>query len=454
MSILDHLDPFERALEAAGFPAMSPWWRETLVAFYQAGCRQLVVRVGRRGGKSTTLCRVAVLEALYGEHHVPPGDVGVVAIVSTRREEAAERLRTIKAILAALRVPHTVRGETIELTGRPVIFRVFVASVAGVSGFTSICAIGDEVAKWRDSDTGANPAKEVLASLRPTLATMPNAKIFLSSSPWSTLDAHADAFEAGDVAGMQRVAHAPSWIANPSITETDTHALEPDENTWLREYAAVPMTDAASAFFDGNAIDAAIQADRPLVVYPPTSTFAGVGADFAFTSDSSALVITHKLETGRYVVGEVEELAPRPGAPLKPSEVVRCFANTVKRHGASAVVADAWQRESLREHLAAGGLGFVDAPAGNSGKVETYTVARTLLHEGRIELPPHDRLRQQLREVTSRPTANGLTISSPRGRNGHGDIASAFILSLHENQGLRTRRYLQRIYENSKYNQW
>ena len=104
--MIDHVDTLERALVAAGFPPMSPWWRSTVEHFYASGRCQLVLRVGRRGGKSSTLCRLGVIEALFGEHAIPPGDVGVVGFVSVGRDESAKRIRTITAILDALKVGH------------------------------------------------------------------------------------------------------------------------------------------------------------------------------------------------------------------------------------------------------------------------------------------------------------------------------------------------------------
>ena len=53
-------------LVQAGFPATSPWWLETFGELYTRRKRTLVARVGRQGGKSTTLCRLGVAEALYG----------------------------------------------------------------------------------------------------------------------------------------------------------------------------------------------------------------------------------------------------------------------------------------------------------------------------------------------------------------------------------------------------
>ena len=75
------------------------------------------------------------------------------------------------AVLDALGIKHRPIDGGVELVDRPIAFKVYTASIAWVSGFTCIRAIADEAAKWRDADTGANPAREVLASLRPTMAT-------------------------------------------------------------------------------------------------------------------------------------------------------------------------------------------------------------------------------------------------------------------------------------------
>src|SRR6185312_17243958 len=72
-------DPFARLmwqdqrLAGAGFPSMSPWWKGTLRAWYASQRRWLVALVGRGGGKSTTLTRVAACEGMFTARAVPPG---------------------------------------------------------------------------------------------------------------------------------------------------------------------------------------------------------------------------------------------------------------------------------------------------------------------------------------------------------------------------------------------
>ena len=286
---------------AGALPAMSQWWAETVREWMLGGKAGAVVRAGRRGGKSTTGCKVAVIETIAAPHVVPRADLGMFGIVSALRADALERIRTCGVLLQASGYTETrwkdggvKRGDFVtRLGGNPEVYvgtefgtrviRVMTASVAGVSGPTCIGLLGDEVAKWRDEDTGVNPAKEVIASVRPTMATQPLARQMWISSPWSTLDAHHAMFEAGNTPG-QMVAYAPTWVSNPTLAacpvcgcvagkscehdmsaerqaagEAATRLLEPDESIWEREYKAIPMSAASSVFFDPVAVDAAMR---------------------------------------------------------------------------------------------------------------------------------------------------------------------------------------------------
>lgn len=240
--VLACLDAISIPLERKGFEPLTPWWQATIERFYRAQQRTLIARVGRRGRKSSTWCRVAVAEILSARHRVPPGDTGVVAIVSVDLREAVERIRTIAAILDALGIEHekpTQKG--IDFKDRPYRVSVFTASIAGVSGFTCIFALGDEVAKWREGETRVNPAAQVIASWRPTMLTMPGSKMVLLSSPMGFEDAHAMAFDQGDTAS-QLVAFAPTWIASPLATEAECRSLATSEAHFRREYGAVPQS--------------------------------------------------------------------------------------------------------------------------------------------------------------------------------------------------------------------
>jgi hypothetical protein len=444
-----HVDRYARLLEldealtAKGFPGMSDWWKDVLARFYSSKRRWLVLRVGRRGGKSSTLCRMAVVEVLYGDYPIPPGDVGYWAFISTSREEASARLVTIKAILDAIRVKYRPVENGVIVEGRNVGFKTYVATIAGVSGFTAIGFTADELAKWKDKDTGANPANEVLKSLKPAMATVPNSRGILSSSPFSTLDAHAEAFDAGD-SENQMCAHAPTWVANPTITEAMTRELEEDESTRLREYGAVPVSSGTQYFYDHAAID---RAAKPWEM-PLRAEFGMVvsgGADFGFVSDSAAMAINQRMgdwNKARCRIADLDEVSPGPGVPLKPGPVVQRFAAQLKMHCLDAVMADHHYKMSIVEHLDEHGLGFIDAP---SDVAQPFIRSRVLLNGERLDLPGGTlgtKLVKQMKQTMWRPTPNGaLSIILPRKPGaGHCDLLSASVLAIWQPNGYEVPR--------------
>lgn len=446
----------DEQLRARGFPPISAWWLKALRRFYGSGRRQLVLRVGRRGGKSSTLCRVAVCEALHGRHDVTPGDVGVFAFFSVSMKEARGRLRTIMDILDALGVGYERAGDEVRLAHRPVAIRVYAANARTGVGFTSIGAVYDELSRWRDESTGANPATEVLRSTKPAMATMPAAHRFLCSSPFSTLDAHYEAMEQGDTE-EQCVDEAPTWEANPTLTEEGCRRDEPDDATFQREYGAVPMPAHASAMFDPRAVEAA-QADYPLPRRALPGEHVTAGADFGFRSDSSALVVVHR-DDSVWRVADLQELRPGPDGPLRPSSTVAAFAARLQLHQAPAVMCDQHYRESITEHLVEHGLSFLSAP---TDVPATYVRLRTLLHQGKIVLPKHRQLARDLREVVSKPTPTGrLSIGLPkRTGGGHCDLVSALVLACWQRGGfvvpgaVQTAEQRREALERAAYRDW
>lgn len=152
------------------------------------------------------------------------------------------------------------------------------------------------------------------------------------------------------------------------------------------------------------------------------------GLDIGLRSDSSALVIVHERQSVLHVA-EIVELRPEKDAPLKPSEVVRAFAARMLAHGCTYAVGDNHYVESVREYLDESDLSVVLGP---SHPADAYMRTRALMREGRVRIPRHERLIQQLKEVQGKPTSGGgMSIQHPRTTNGgHGDIAAAFVLAV------------------------
>jgi len=436
VTVLAHLDALETALGRKKWPALTPWWRETFEHFYPSGRRQLVLRVGRRGGKSSSLCRVAVLEALFGEHTIAPGDVGVVAIVSVSRDEAGQRLRTIKAILDALRVKWRPIEGGIELADRPIAFKTYTASIAGVSGFSCIAAICDEVAKWRDSDTGANPASEVLASLRPTLAGQPHAKIFLSSSPMGKQDAHAVAFDQGETE-FQETASAQTWVARPTLTEAMCRELEPDPDTFAREYGIIPFDGSTLSIFTGPMLEAVTRIGPP--VTPPEPGVQYVAAQDPANRGGNgwtlAIVRTRRVDADLATVEVVltREWRARRGAALDSDATLSEISGVLSEYGITELWQDQWSYDSLAALATRHGIELRQQPSTQSSKVQTFEALRRRVTDRTISFPDDPMVRADLLGVRKWISKGGaFSIELERAGGRHSDHAPSIALAVHK----------------------
>ncbi len=425
--IIRRFDALNAALVAKGFPPTSEWWLARIRAFYRTGRRRFITRVGRRGGKSSTYCRLAVVEALYGLHKVPPGDVGVVAIVSARRPDALERLRTIKAILDAIGVAYSEKGDSVELKAKAVVFTVFTASIAGVSGFTGIFVLCDEVAKWRDSDTGANPAGVVISSVAPTLATQPNAKMILSSSPMGLLDAHADAYALGDTAN-QMVAHAPSWAANPTLTEASTRADEPDEVVWLREYAAVPQAEGETSVLSDALLARVTRATGDLVADDRHTYVATI--DPATRGNAWTLTVGCLSDDKVRRIVLTKEWRGTKAKPLKPGDVFREIATILLPFRLKHVNSDQWSEDTMRESAKSAGLALIVTSWTAGLKADCYDALKTLAQEQKLDLPASDMVRTDLLGIRQRLTRNGISYELATQGTRHSDFAPCIAMNV------------------------
>ena len=389
---------------------------------------------GAAAAKSSTLCRVAVCEALHGGHVIPPATLACSRSSRYGWARHAERLRTLRDILQALGEPYTQRGDDVELPSRHTLFRVFAATIAGVSGPTCIGAVGDEAAKWRDAATGANPATEVLRSLRPTLLTQPRAKMFLSSSPLGNLDAHAEAYNEGDTQ-YQRVAGAASWVANPTVTEAQTPREEPNLDTWRREYAAIPLEGSEESFFSPALLDAA---ERPSAGDVPreTGVLYHAAMDPALVRNAWTLAIAGR----RWVAGRVRRsvVAVRQwqgsaAKPLRPDAVLVDAAALLRTYGLDVVDTDEFHGQSLAVIAERPDIDLVVRvnPTTSAGKIERYESLLTQFSDGQVELPKDPIVRADLLAVRRLLTPNGFVIRLPETPDGrHCDYAPSVSMAL------------------------
>lgn len=471
-AFLDRLWALEKTLVAHGFPAMPPWWRGTIERFERYAKRRLVVRKGRRVFASTCVApRVAVAEMLYGEHpHLRGTPPHTYAFLSVRRDEAARRLRGVREILDVLGEKYTERGDTIELTSRPAVFSVITANYRASVGETVAFVWCDEVARWRDDDSGANPAEEVIGSLSPALATLPAAKMWLVSSPLSTADFHARSFDLGETE-QQAVAFGTTWDINPSLTQEATRSIEPNERLWSREYAAIPQGAISAAFSQDDVTKSFGQ--MPWGYFPGTWTClidpSGGGNDpwaWGLVSWIHGPLAPQYLTQKKYVMADMwieEYLRDEDGKPLRNPDydttnhpprlrlgaygqieaartrgfsleaIVRdivekwCTPNDVY-----LIVGDQFESFALDSIIPRLGLKYRSLPWSNPSKIDAVRRFSSWLRDGVISIADDcyytQELKRQLLSFDERITRSGTMTYSGRGTT-HDDLVSLCLLA-------------------------
>lgn len=378
---------------------------------------------GRRSGKSFIMALVAVFLACFRDYrpHLGPGERATIMVVAADRKQARTVLRYVRGLLAAPPLAKLVENDTAESIelAKSAVIEVGTASHRSIRGYTVAAALCDELAFWPTEDSAA-PDVEILAALRPAMATIPNAMLLCASSPYARRGALWDAFRRyfGKDDPMVLVWKAPTRVMNPSVPQRVIDgAIERDPASAAAEYGAEFRSDVES-FVTREVVEAAITPGR--FELPPNRGVWYV----AFTdpsggsADAMTLAIAHlDRKTNCAVLDAIRERRP----PFSPDAVVQEFAGLVKSYRVQRVRGDRYAGEWPRERFRAHGIQYEPA---EKPKSDLYRDLLPLLNSGRAELLDHPRLAAQLCGLERR-TARGGRDSVDHPPNGHDDLANA-----------------------------
>ena len=417
------LQAIDAQLAAGGHHGLTPFWADAAERLYShPTARDLVARVGRGGAKSFTSAKFACNEVLAGTWAVPPGERHYFAFVSRLKDEVSQRRILLESFLRTLRVPFDTSGDEIALRELPLGFRFFACSVAAVSGLRCIGYVADEVAKWESTDSYKNPASEVIASLNAMCITHPAARRLLVSSPWSTDDFHATRFDLGNTTS-QVVAFAPSWVANPGISEADTHAAEPDPKIHQREYGAEPSHTVSAAL---DALDVAGCFDREPPQCDEPVPFVAIDAS-SLRGDAFAYIAGHITPESEVVVDLVSGWEHDKLRRVSMHEIVATIARESKGRGVYTIFGDQREEAALAALFEEHELRLQSLAWTEPSKDAAVMLLRRAMRERKVFLCEHATLRRELTGMKARLMPSGRTSYATNGL----DYASALITLAH-----------------------
>ena len=375
--------------------------------------------VGRRGGKSFITALIGVYLACFRDYtqFLAPGERGTVMILACDRRQARVIMRYTKALLNGVvmlrRMVVTETTESIDLTNR-ITIEIHTASIRSTRGYTLVAVLADEVSFWR-SDESANPDREIIASVRPGMSTIPGAMLIGISSPYSRRGVLWEAFrDHHGQDGDTLVWKADTRVMNSTISQRIIdRAYAEDPQAAASEYGAEFRSDLA-AFLDSAWLDAAVASGvhelppRPGVQYRAFLDPSGGGAD-AFT-----LAIAHREDA----VTVLDVCRGRNGSP---EAAVTDYAALLKSYAITSATGDRYASQWVVDAFRRAGITYTHSQLSKS---DVYLEALPMFATKAVRLLDNRRLLAELRQLERRTAASGKdTVDHPP--RAHDDYANA-----------------------------
>lgn len=412
--------------------------------------RIVAVVFGGRGGKT-------YLGALRGLHlalttpldNLAPGQEAKVWFIAPDKPLSSEALNFVRGVidqhpkLKRLVVVDNTERIVLLVGGRRVAFEIKAASRMGTGtrGRVILFAMMDECAFFKD-EGGAVNDKDIFEAIAPRV--MMGGQLLLPSTPWAETGLLWDLYSLNWESPQTALsAHAPTRAmrSNVDILRQVEDAYERNPDNARREFGAEFLGTGTVCWFDAKQLRACVDPSLEEARAPLPGDWVACAADLAFNKNSSTAAVAHRpandtgLSSGagdpgpEVLLADLFEVQPAPGLPLRPSQVCSDVAAFVLRHQGAAAVADGHYKETLREALEEAELVLREAPSETSVPWVTF---RNLVRQGRVRLPPHKLLLQQLEAVRWKALAGGrVQIVLPRTKDGrHGDLAQVAALAI------------------------
>jgi len=377
--------------------------------------------IGRRGGKSFISALIAVYLAVFKSWRarLGPGEKGYIMAVATDRKQAGVVLNYIREILRLPIFRNIVANETkeeIELKNN-IVIAVHTCSYRSLRGYTVLAVICDELAFWRD-EFSANPAKEVLTALRPSLGNIEGSLLLGISTGYSKVGPLYEAFR--DKYGQEDkevlVWKAGTLEMNPTYRKkTIDKALKEDFSAAMAEYFGEFREDLET-FLSTEALEAVVIPGRyELPKVKGVSYFAFVDPSGG-RGDAMTLSICHKEGPGKIAQDCIRVKYP----PFNPQDCVKEFANVIKSYGLSSCVGDRYSGEWCTSSFRDEGITYKNSELSKS---DIYLEFLPLVMQGQVELLDHRRQTVELRQLERRTGKGKDIVDHPKGL--HDDLANA-----------------------------
>ena len=399
--------------------------------------REGTVIVGRRGGKSDKLAsNISIYEACFRDHskHLSVGEEGYVLCLSqTMRTKVVFRYilgKLENSPILSTMLAGPPKAEEIPLTNG-ITIACYPCSFKAVRGLTVVACVCDEIAFWNVE--GVNPDSEVVATVRPGMATIPYARMIKISSPYIKAgELWNDYSERDNMEGIF-VVRASTIVLNPTAREYLEREKKRDPVNFPREYLGL-FAEGSETFLPHAAIKGCTVPDRTEIEYRPQFYYKA-SLDAAFKSDRFTFGIAHrdgdirKIDVVRGWEGTREK-------PISLEEVIEEIDSLCKRYRIGLVVGDQYCATPIRESLGRKNITFLETQTGGKERRKAYLTLKMLILQSQVELLDHKETTRELENLEIRRSSGGnFTVGHPRHGSHSDDYSDVVALCVGQLEG-------------------
>ena len=384
----------------------------------EGGVKEAYVIAGRRSGKSRIAAIIAVYLACLKDwsQYLAPGERGWIFIIANDREQAKVVKRYVSAALRSIKIfSSMVEKDLIQEISlkNGVSIGIKTCSFRTLRGYTVLAAIFEELAFWR-SEESANPDREVLAAVRPAMATIPESLLIGISTPYARKGLLYEVWKkyAGEK-GKPLVWKAATEIMNPVIDRNVIQeAYDDDPQRAASEYGAEWRKDIES-FISEELIEAAVVPGRFEIPRQKDIAYFGYIDPSGGRHDSMTMAIAHKEKSNGKEGKVILDCSREARSPFTPSVVIEEFSSVLKDYGITRISSDRYAGEFVSEGFRDHGIAVKNSELTTS---EIYNVFLPMLTNSQVEILNIKRLKVQLQNLERRVRIGGKDlITHPEG---------------------------------------
>lgn len=378
--------------------------RETYVSRVQ---RETTLLAGRRAGKTKLAAIIASYEA-FRDHRIPRGEHAYVMLIAPTLAQAKlafdyilKNIQSSEILSAKIK---RVRGNEVELKNG-IIIGCYPCSRVSVRGRSAVAIICDEICFWRNEVTSIHNDEEVLAALRPSMASFSSSKLIKISTPNIKRGVVYEELQRRGELDYD-VWHLTTQELNPTVSDEFLEAeRKRSPEDFNREYLA-QFVDSVTALIDPELLARCVINGRRELPPVPGMPYAAA-IDAGFRRSDFGMAIAHRTDEGLILVDCVPFWTGSKHAPLGFQWVCGQVAGILRQFGINVLKGDQYCAVAIKEEFLKLGISYDEVTFSRTIRAQIFNNLLHLIVQGLIELPDHPELLRQLRSLEIHRSTDG-----------------------------------------------